>query len=50
MIDNYEGGSKKALKDPEFKVVFDLLAVGYLRMGKTTIVFLITIQQVAFYP
>ncbi|NBX88358.1 MAG: hypothetical protein EBQ97_07580, partial [Bacteroidetes bacterium] len=34
MINNYEGGPEKALKDPEFKVVFDLLAVGYLRMGE----------------
>ena len=34
MINNYQGGPEKALKDPEFKVVFDLLAVGYLRMGE----------------
>ena len=34
MINNYQGGPEKALKDAEFKVVFDLLAVGYLRMGE----------------
>jgi len=34
MINNYPGGPEKALKDPDFKVVFDLLAVGYLRMGE----------------
>jgi hypothetical protein len=34
MINNYQGGPEKALNDPEFKVVFDLLAVGYLRMGE----------------
>ena len=34
MINNYQGGPEKALKDPDFKVVFDLLAVGFLRMGE----------------
>ena len=34
MINNYTGGPEKALKDPDFKVVFDLLAVGFLRMGE----------------
>ena len=34
MINNYEGGPEKALQDPDFKVVFDLLAVGFLRMGE----------------
>lgn len=34
MINNYEGGPEKALQDPDFKVVFDLLAVGFLRMSE----------------
>ncbi len=34
MINNYEGGGEKALKDPDFKVVFVRLAVGYFRMGE----------------
>ena len=34
MINKYPGGGEKALADPNFKKVFDLLAVAYLRMGE----------------
>ncbi|MFM6951602.1 MAG: FG-GAP-like repeat-containing protein, partial [Bacteroidota bacterium] len=34
MINKYPGGGEAALADPNFKKVFDLLAVAYLRMGE----------------
>jgi hypothetical protein len=34
MVNKYPGGGEAALADPEFKKVFDLLAVAYLRMGE----------------
>ncbi|MEN9313035.1 MAG: hypothetical protein RIT42_1141 [Bacteroidota bacterium] len=34
MINKYPGGGEAALSDPNFKKVFDLLAVAYLRMGE----------------
>ncbi|MDA1182870.1 MAG: hypothetical protein O3B82_04660, partial [Bacteroidetes bacterium] len=35
MINNYKGGSENALQNPEFKKVFDLLAVANLRLGES---------------
>lgn len=34
MVNKYPGGGEAALSDPNFKKVFDLLAVAYLRMGE----------------
>ncbi len=34
MLDKFPGGRKEALKEPEFKRVFDLLAVAHLRRGE----------------
>jgi hypothetical protein len=34
MIDKFPGGRSQALKEPEFKRVFDLLAVAHLRRGE----------------
>lgn len=35
MINNYKGGAGNALQNPEFKKVFDLLAVANLRLGES---------------